>query len=65
MAARAPFCLLQVRGFLIKTARFSSKTQGRQQLLESTGGASQPAGTIAFKDWSKHLKEECIQLKII
>jgi len=34
-----------VRGFLIKKARFSGRIEGRQQLLESTGKASQPAGT--------------------
>ena len=45
-AARAPLCLLQVSGFLIKNARFSGKIEGPKHLLKSTGGASQPAGTF-------------------
>ena len=48
MVARAPLSLLQVRGFLTKKARSLGKTEGRQQLLESTGSASQPAGTISM-----------------
>jgi len=38
--------ILQVKGFLIKKARFSGKIEGLKQLLESTGEASQPARTI-------------------
>ena len=36
---------LQVRGFLIKKARFSGKIEGPKLLLESTGEGSQLAGT--------------------